>query len=268
MSEAELNNFATEQLKHQSQSSGQMRQNAMNAAAGISNPQQPPAANNAPAYNHNQSAYQANGALGNGTNGYTGNAEQGTPIQQQQLPQQQPQQQHVQQQQQQQQVAPQQNANMAAGGTAANNQHNYAQLMRQRQMQQMRLQQPPQQQQQSPQAQAQHQSPSTPHAQLSNGGSPHVAHASPHATAASPHVTSANASPSMHMAQPSQVAGQARPPSRSHTPQQPPMQRLGSSGGVPGVGMQSGGVQSPGSVVVHGSPRPQQTQQQQAGVAR
>jgi chromatin modification-related protein VID21 len=272
MSEAELTNFATEQLKHQSQSSGQMRQNAMNAAAGISNPQQQPAANNAPAYNHNQSAYQANGALGNGTNGYTGNNEQGTPNQQQQqqLPQQQPPQQHVQQQQQQQQVAPQQNANMAAGGTAANNQHNYAQLMRQRQMQQMRLQQPPQQQQQqqSPQAQTQHQSPSTPHAQLSNGGSPHIPHASPHTTAASPHVTSANASPSMHMAQPSQVAGQARPPSRSHTPQQPPMQRLGSSGGVPGVGMQSGGVQSPGGVVVHGSPRPQQTQQQQAGVAR
>jgi chromatin modification-related protein VID21 len=148
---------------------------------------------------------------------------------------------------------------MNAGGNAANNQQNYAQLMRQRQLQQMRLQSSPQQQQ-SPQAQVQHQSPSTPHAQLSNAGSPHVAHASPHASAASPHVTSANASPSMHMAQPSQVNGQARPPSRSHTPQQPPMQRLGSSSGVPGVGMQSGGVQSPGGVV-QGSPRPQQPQQ-------
>jgi chromatin modification-related protein VID21 len=257
MSEVELTNFATEQLKHQSQSSGQMRQNAMNAAAGISNPQQQQQTtnNNAPAYNHNQAAYQTNGTISNGTNGYAGSPEQGTQNQTQQ-----PQQQHVPQQQQQQQQAPlPQNANMNAGGNAANNQQNYAQLMRQRQMQQMRLQQTPQQQQ-SPQAQVQHQSPSTPHAQLSNGGSPHVAHASPHASAASPHVTSANASPSMHMAQPSQVNGQARPPSRSHTPQQPPMQRLGSSSGVPGVGMQSGGVQSPGGVV-HGSPRPQQPQQ-------
>ena len=267
MSEVELTNFATEQLKHQSQSSGQMRQNAMNAAAGISNPQQQQQQqqqtvnNNAPAYNHNQAAYQTNGNVPNGTNGYAGSPEQATQNQAHQ-PQQQQQQQHVpQQQQQQQQQAPmQQNANMNAGGNAANNQQNYAQLMRQRQMQQMRLQQQTPQQQQSPQAQVQHQSPSTPHAQPSTAGSPHVAHASPRASAASPHVTSANASPSMHMAQPSQVNGQARPPSRSHTPQQPPMQRLGSSSGVPGVGMQSGGVQSPGGVV-HGSPRPQQPQQ-------
>lgn len=270
MSEAELTNFATEQLKHQSQSSGQMRQNAMNAAAGISNPQQQSAtANaNAPAYNHNQAAYQTNGNVSNGTNGYTGNSDQSTQNQPQQVPQQQPQPQHAQSQQQ--QAPTQQNANMTAGGTAANNQQNYAQLMRQRQMQQMRLQQPTQQQQQSPQPQAQNPSPSTPHAQLNNGGSPHVAQASPHTTAASPRLAtaSANASPSMHMAQPSQLAGQARPPSRSHTPQQPPMQRLGSSSGVPGAGMQSGGVQSPGGVV-HGSPRPQQaSQQQQAGVAR
>jgi len=266
MSEIELTNFATEQLKHQSQSSGQMRQNAMNAAAGISNPQQQQQQqqqqqttnNNAPTYNHNQAAYQTNGTVPNGTNGYAGSPEQGA---QNQAHQPQQQQQHVPQQQQQQQQAPmQQNANMNTGGTAANNQQNYAQLMRQRQLQQMRLQQQTPQQQQSPQAQVQHQSPSTPHAQLSNAGSPHVAHTSPHASAASPHVTSANASPSMHMAQPSQVNGQARPPSRSHTPQQPPMQRLGSSSGVPGVGMQSGGVQSPGGVV-HGSPRPQQPQQ-------
>lgn len=89
--------------------------------------------------------------------------------------------------------------------------------------------------------------------------------------AASPHMASANASPSMHMAQPNQVQGQARPPSRSQTPQQPPMQRLGSSNGVPGAAMQSGGgvVQSPG--VAQGSPRPPQQQppaQQQTGVAR
>lgn len=261
MSETELTNFATEQLKHQSQSSGQMRQNAMNAAAGISNPQQQTGGNNAPAYNHNQSAYQANGSLPNGTNGYAGSSEQGTQSAPQSQPQQHPQQQQPQQQpQQQQQGVPQQ---------TANNQHNYAQLMRQRQMQQMRLQQSPQQQQpQVAQVQGQNQSPSTPHAQLSNGGSPRIAQSSPHMNAPSPHLASANASPSMHMAQPSQVQGQgqARPPSRSHTPQQPPMQRLGSSSGVPG--MQSGGaVQSPGQV--HGSPRPQQQPaQQQTGVAR
>jgi chromatin modification-related protein VID21 len=272
MSEVELTNFATEQLKHQSQSSGQMRQNAMNAAAGIGTSQQQPGTNNAPVYNHSQTAYQNNGVIPNGTNGYSGGSEQGAPNQQQapqqQVPQQQQAPQHQQQQQahtpQQQQAMPQQNAN----------QQNYAQLMRQRQMLQMRQQ--PSQQQQSPQAQGQNQSPNTPHAQLSNGGSPRVAHSSPHMNAASPHAANANASPSMHMAQPN-LQGQPRPPSRSHTPQQPPMQRLGSSGGVPGSGMQSGGgVQSPGGVV-HGSPRPQQPQppsqqqqqqQQQTGVAR
>ena len=268
MSEAELTNFATEQLKHQSQSSGQMRQNAMNAAAGIGTPQQQqPGANSAPVYNHNQTVYQNSGVIPNGTNGYAGSSDQGTQHQQQAPQQQVPQQAHQQQQQQQphtpqqQQAMPQQNAN----------QQNYAQLMRQRMVGQMRQQ--PSQQQQSPQAQGQNQSPNTPHAQLSNGGSPRVAHSSPHMNSASPHVASANASPSMHMAQPN-IQGQPRPPSRSHTPQQPPMQRLGSSGGVPGAGMQSGGVQSPGGVV-HGSPRPQQTQppsqqqqQQQAGVAR
>jgi chromatin modification-related protein VID21 len=277
MSEAELTNFATEQLKHQSQSSGQMRQNAMNAAAGIGTPQQQPGTNSAPVYNHNQTAYQNNGVIPNGTNGYTGGSDQGTQNQQQAPQQQVPQQQAHQQQPphtpQQQQAMPQQNAHMNAGGTpTSNQQQNYAQLMRQRQMLQMRQ---PSQQQQSPQAQGQNQSPNTPHAQLSNGGSPRVAHSSPHMNAASPHVVSANASPSMHMAQPN-LQGQPRPPSRSHTPQQPPMQRLGSSGGVPGSGMQSGGggVQSPGGVV-HGSPRPQQVQppaqqqqQQQAGVAR
>ncbi|KAM0722037.1 hypothetical protein Q7P37_002963 [Cladosporium fusiforme] len=284
MSEAELTNFATEQLKHQSQSSGQMRQNAMNAAAGINTPQQPTSANNAPAYNHNQTAYQTNGNVPNGTNAHAGSTDQTA---QGHAPQQQPQQQP---QQLQQQATPQQytqqpqpqspaqhNPNMNAAGVPANSQHNYAQLMRARQMQQMRLQQQQQQpqQQQSPQAQgqAQNQSPSTPHAQLSNGGSPRVAQASPHMNAASPH-----ASPSMHMAQPnqgqgqSQGQGQARPPSRSQTPQQPPMQRLNSSSGVPGAGMQSGGsgVQSP--VIAQGSPRPPSQQQtpaqQQTGVAR
>jgi chromatin modification-related protein VID21 len=268
MSEAELTNFATEQLKHQSQSSGQMRQNAMNAAAGIGTPQQQPGTNSAPVYNHNQTAYQNNGAMPNGTNGYAGGSDQGSQNQQQ-APQQQVPQQQPHQQQQQQPHTPQQQQAMPQ--TTAN-QQNYAQLMRQRAMLQMR--QPSQQQQQSPQAQGQNQSPNTPHAQLSNAGSPRVSHSSPHMNAASPHVVSANASPSMHMAQPN-IQGQPRPPSRSHTPQQPPMQRLGSSsGGVPGAGMQSGGggVQSPGGVV-HGSPRSQQTQppsqqQQQAGVAR
>jgi chromatin modification-related protein VID21 len=274
MSEIELTNFATEQLKHQSQSSGQMRQNAMNAAAGIGTPQQQPGTNGAPVYNHSQSAYQNNGVIpNNGTNGYAGGSEQGTHNQQQAPQQQVPQQQqpHQQQQQQQQPHTPQQQPAMPPQSAT---QQNYAQIMRQRTFQQMRQQ--PSQQQQSPQAQGQNQSPNTPHAQLSNAGSPRVAHSSPHMNAASPHVVSANASPSMHMAQPN-IQGQPRPPSRSHTPQQPPMQRLGSSGGVPGSGMQSGGVQSPGGVV-HGSPRPQQTQtpsqqqqqqqQQQTGVAR
>lgn len=314
MSEAELTNFATEQLKHQSQSSGQMRQNAMNAAAGISTPQQqqqqPTGANNAPNYNHNQPAYQTNGNVPNGANGHAGSNDQGTQghVPQQQQPQQgqqgqqqqvPPQQQYSQQPQQPQQQSPaQHNPNMNTGGAApANSQHNYAQLMRARQLQQMRLQQQQQasqsqQQQQSPQIQGQNQSPSTPHAQLSNGGSPRVAQASPHMNAASPRVTSASGSPSMHMAQPSQIQGQgqARPPSRSQsqTPQQQqqqqqqatpqqhqqqqPMQRMGSSGGgVPGAGMQTGGgaVQSPGvgAGLQQGSPRPPPTQtpqQQQA----
>ena len=271
MNEAELTNFATEQLKHQSQSSGQMRQNAMNAAAGISTPQQQGGNNNAPTYNHNQAAYQNNGNISNG-NGQSGNAEQGT-----QNHVQQPQQYAAQQQQQQQpqQVPQQQNANMNSTGSQANSQQNYAQLMRQRQLQQMRH--PPQPQQSPTQAQGQvqnqNQSPNAMHAQLSNAGSPRVSQSSPHVAAASPHMAnataSANGSPSMHMAQPSPAQGQARPPSRSQTPQQPPMQRLGSSGGVPSGGMQSGGVQSPG-VVPQGSPRPQQQQQQQqqAGVAR
>lgn len=277
MTEAELTNFATEQLKHQSQSSGQMRQNALNAAAGISTPQQPQqqqnGGNNPPTYNHNQTAYQTNGALPNGP---AGNVEPGNQSHQQQ--QQQQYAQHQQQGQQQQQLPQQQQQSPNVNGVsnAANPQQNYAQLMRARAMQQMHAQPA----QQSPQAQSQNQSPNTPHARLSNGGSPRVPQASPHLNTASPRMatTSANASPSMHMAQPVQSQAQPRPPSRSQTPQQPPMQRLGSSGGVPAAGMQTGSAaQSPGGVA-QGSPRAQQQQhaqqqqpppqQQQTGMAR
>lgn len=110
MSEAELTNFATEQLKHQSQSSSQVRQNAMNAAAGI-NPNASPAAGNAvPAYNQNQAAYQNNANMSGSANG----------------------------------SAPQ-NQQQQANGVAPNPQNPaaYAQMMRQRQMQQMRMQQSP-----------------------------------------------------------------------------------------------------------------------------
>ncbi|QIX00107.1 hypothetical protein AMS68_005624 [Peltaster fructicola] len=96
-------------------------------------------------------------------------------------------------------------------------QHSYAQMMRQRQAAQMRLQQ----------------SPNTTHA-VPNG-SPSVNHASPNMTPVSPAVQYAS------------MSGQ-RPPSRSATPQ---MQRLGSSGSVPGVAVS--GMQSPGSV--QASPR-------------
>jgi len=106
----------------------------------------------------------------------------------------------------------------------------YAQKMWQRQMAQMAQ---------------QRQSPSTPHARLA-GSSPSMAHASPNM---------APASPVVQVQYPANMtniggAGAQRPPSRSATPQ---MQRLGSSGSVPGVHQ---GMQSPGGgVMQQNSPR-------------
>ncbi|KAH9825379.1 HSA protein [Teratosphaeria destructans] len=105
----------------------------------------------------------------------------------------------------------------------------YANQLRQRQMAMM-------------QGQMQ-QSPNAPHAQLA--GSPGMAHVSPNMTPASPAVQYPN-----NMNQMGAGGMSARPPSRNNTPQ---MQRVGSSGSVPGVGMQSG-MQSPGSMP-QGSPR-------------
>lgn len=115
MSEAELTNFATEQLKHQSQSNSQVRQNAMNAAAGINPNASPAAANSVPAYSQNQAAYQNNASMTGNANGYP-KLDANAQTQQQQ-----------------------------ANGVAPNPQNPaaYAQMMRQRQMQQMRMQQSP-----------------------------------------------------------------------------------------------------------------------------
>ncbi|OQO13143.1 hypothetical protein B0A48_02607 [Cryoendolithus antarcticus] len=107
MTEAELTNFATEQLKHQSQSSSQVRQSAMNAAAGLSNGV-PSATANMQTYGQNQQVYPSNPSMANGVNGYgTGDA------------------------------------SSQVNGSAQSPQHSYAQMMRQRQMQQMRMQQSP-----------------------------------------------------------------------------------------------------------------------------
>ncbi|KAK6438247.1 RNA polymerase II transcription elongation factor SpEAF [Oleoguttula sp. CCFEE 5521] len=107
MTEAELTNFATEQLKHQSQSSSQVRQSAMNAAAGLSNGV-PSATTNMQAYGQNQQVYPSNPKMSNGVNGYgTGDASSQVNV------------------------------------SAQSPQHSYAQMMRQRQMQQMRMQQSP-----------------------------------------------------------------------------------------------------------------------------
>ncbi|KAK6433587.1 RNA polymerase II transcription elongation factor SpEAF [Oleoguttula sp. CCFEE 5521] len=107
MTEAELTNFATEQLKHQSQSSSQVRQSAMNAAAGLSNGV-PSAAANMQAYGQNQQVYPSNPNMSNGVSGYgTGDT------------------------------------SAQVIGSAQSPQHSYAQMMRQRQMQQMRMQQSP-----------------------------------------------------------------------------------------------------------------------------
>ena len=123
----------------------------------------------------------------------------------------------------------QQQPNMAAVSTSPQ-QHQYAALMRQRQMQQMRMQQ----------------SPNATHATLN--GSPSMTHASPGMTPVSPNMQYANMNHNQ-MASAMNMGGmnaQQRPPSRSTTPQ---MQRLGSSGSVPGV---AGGMPSP---QLQGSPR-------------
>ena len=113
-------------------------------------------------------------------------------------------------------------------------QQHYAAQMRQRQMQQMRLQQ----------------SPGSAHATLN--GSPSMANASP--APISPNMQFSNVNggtPQMAAAQMNMGGmNQQRPPSRSATPQ---MQRLGSSGSVPGLQQ---GMPSPNQVNgMQGSPR-------------
>jgi chromatin modification-related protein VID21 len=203
MTEAELTNFATEQLKHQSQSSTQVRQNAMNAAAGIGGSTPNASTATMQAYSQNQQSYQTNPHMPNGNHVTTN----GDSVAQAQLQ--------------------QSNASVSAQGQA-----NYAQMMRQRAAAQMRLQQ----------------SPNTPHAQPHS--SPVVAHASPNMNPVSPAVQyqGVNNMPSVPMN--AGMSSQGRPPSRSNTPQ---MQRLGSSGGVPGINP----LQSPGATPggLQGSPR-------------
>lgn len=82
LSEDQLTQAATsalrEQSQSQSQSTNQVRQNAMNAAAGIPS-QTPPHPNNMQAYAHNQAAFQNNGQMANGNaaymNGDSGNTQ-------------------------------------------------------------------------------------------------------------------------------------------------------------------------------------------------
>lgn len=205
MTDEQLNAAATEQLKRQSQTSNQARQNAMNAAAGINGLPSPAQANNMQAYNHNQAAFQNNASMVNGTNGYV-NGDGGS-----------------------------QQANMSGAHTSP--QQNYASIMRQRQLQQL----------------SRMQSPNATHASLS--GSPSAAHVSPDMAHVSPSMQYSNVN--MGGVAMNGMNGQ-RPPSRSNTPQ---MQRLGSSGSVPGVGVP--GMQSPGASGLQGSPR-----SMQAGMAR
>lgn len=167
------------------------------------------------------------------------------------------------------QAAYQQNASQLANGSYAVNgdingqqqphnaslssspQQQYASLMRQRAQAQA---------QQLQQVRHMQSSPNGGHATLN--GSPSMAQASPNMTPASPSMQYANPGmagqmPSMNMQ--GMPSGQQRPPSRSATPQ---MQRLGSTGSVPGLN--AGGVQSPGGhQMPQGSPRGVQ-----AGVAR
>lgn len=187
MGEEQLAALATDHLK--SQSTNQARQNALNAAAGMTNPQASASQNtsNTQAYAHNQT-YQ-NGGNANGYGQLDGSTQ----------------------------------VNSANGMT--NSPQQYAVLMRQRQLAQMRL------QQQSPNP-----------AQVVPNSSPSVNHASPNMAPVSPSVQFAG--PNM---------GNQRPPSRSATPQ---MQRLGSSGSVPGVA--GSGMQSPGALVMQSSPRSMQ----------
>lgn len=114
-------------------------------------------------------------------------------------------------------------------------QQRYAQAMRARQMQQMGMQQ----------------SPGMAHAAVN--GSPSMANASPAPVSPSMQFSNVNGgTPQMAAAQLNMGAmnPQQRPPSRSATPQ---MQRLGSSGSVPGL---QPGMQSPGQVnALQGSPR-------------
>ena len=126
-------------------------------------------------------------------------------------------------------------ANADGSGQQQSPNQQYAQMMRQRQMQQMRLQQ----------------SPGSSHAQLN--GSPSMASASPAPVSPSMQFSNVNGTPQMAAAQLNMNGGmnnQQRPPSRSATPQ---MQRLGSSGSVPGIQQ---GMPSPNQVNgLQGSPR-------------
>ncbi|EMC91360.1 hypothetical protein BAUCODRAFT_79827 [Baudoinia panamericana UAMH 10762] len=190
--EDQLNTEATRRLQMQSkaqiQSTNQVRQSAMNAAAGISHH-----ANtmHAQAYDQNQAANNGDGSAS----------------------------------------SPHANPQAAAA---------YANQVRARQMQQMQMMGRMQQQQQ--QQQQHSQSPSLAHAQLSVNGSPALAHVSPSMAPASPAMTYG-----------------VRPPSRNQTPGGGGgLQRMSSSGSVPGLnGMPGvGGMQSPGgTAMVQGSPR-------------
>jgi chromatin modification-related protein VID21 len=239
MTDDQLNNLASQQLKNQSQSSNQARQNAMNAAAGI--PSQSHAGMSPSTYAYSHTAYQNNRQLGNNPNGangmYPANGDGATQQsqaqpqpQQQQQPQQPPPPPPPPQQQQQQQPAP--NMSPVANNASPTSESQAAYRQKMWKMQQMQM-----------------QSPNAGPATLN--GSPGVAHASPNMMPASPSMQYANMQMNQ-MGQMNQIPGMngaQRPPSRSNTPQT----RVGSSGS--GVAMGSG-IQSPGGMgQAQGSPR-------------
>lgn len=216
LSEDQLNQAATstlrEQSQNQAQSTNQARQNAMNAAAGISTQTHHSHPANMQAYTHNQAAFQNNQQMPNGNAGPYMNSSDGSNSQSPNLQRPTPGSVHQ---------SPQA---MAA----------YANRMRQQSMMQMGGMQ---------------QSPNGTHAQL-NGGSPAMAQASPAMAPASPSMPYSQVQNGQQMG-PSPMAGATRPPSRSQTPQ---MQRLSSSGSVPGVNGMASGMPSP-SGLAQGSPR-------------
>ncbi|KAF2725446.1 hypothetical protein K431DRAFT_342892 [Polychaeton citri CBS 116435] len=205
-----------------SQTTPQVRQNAMNAAAGINGGT--PAQNNATnlqSYHQNQAAYHNNNNNNNTSNIPNGNAPftNGDGINN---------------------TAQQ----AVVNGVQGSPQNNYAQLMRQRQMQQMRM--------------------HSPNVNGVGGGSPNLSHSSPNMQPASPNMQYANTNGMAQGVQPmnGNLNGQQRPPSRSNSGTPGQLQRIGSSGSVPGVA-HTGGMQSPGALGQQGSPRTMQ-----AGMAR